>query len=302
MIVNASSSWPRRAAGSTARSWRAATPLASAVARSRQASATRRRAASSSARYAVPDGGSATGRSADSSPQPASAMTTAHTTITTTVTRIGPLPRCYSRRAAIEPRNEPPGPADRVVMAPHDDRDRPARPTARRDDAPAAIAVEAYAGSRRALRALFELAEDSAEALDAYIDARRVLVAPDGERVVGHLQITATGGPAEAEVKNTAVAPSHQGRGIGRALMAAAIALARPEGRSTLVVATAAADTGNLRFYQRLGFRMRSIERDAFSESSGYAPGTEVDGIPLRDRVWLDLPIAVPPESARRRR
>ena len=30
-----------------------------------------------------------------------------------------------------------------------------------------------------------------------------------------------------------------------------------------VLVATAAADIGNLRFYQRQGFRMRSVERDA---------------------------------------
>jgi hypothetical protein len=57
----------------------------------------------------------------------------------------------------------------------------------------------------------------------------------------------------------------------------------------TLVVATAAADIGNLRFYQRLGFRLRSIERDAFTPAIGYPPGLEIDGIELRDRVWLDL-------------
>ena len=56
-----------------------------------------------------------------------------------------------------------------------------------------------------------------------------------------------------------------------------------------LRVATGAADTGNLRFYQRLGFRMRSIERDAFTPANGYPPGLEIDGIELRDRVWLDL-------------
>jgi hypothetical protein len=55
-----------------------------------------------------------------------------------------------------------------------------------------------------------------------------------------------------------------------------------------LAVATAAADVGNLRFYQRLGFRMRSIERDAFTEATGYPPGIAIDGIELRDRVWLD--------------
>ena len=70
--------------------------------------------------------------------------------------------------------------------------------------------------------------------------------------------------------------------------MEAAIELARDEGRSRLVVATAAADVGNLRFYQRLGFRIRSVERDAFTPTTGYEPGLLIDGIELRDRVWLD--------------
>jgi hypothetical protein len=70
--------------------------------------------------------------------------------------------------------------------------------------------------------------------------------------------------------------------------VAEVVDLARSEGRATLVVATAAADIGNLRFYQRLGFRMRSIERDAFTAATGYAPGIVIDGIELRDRVWLD--------------
>ena len=150
------------------------------------------------------------------------------------------------------------------------------------------IRIELHTGPRDGLRRLFELAEDSATELDAYIGAGRVLVALDGDRVVGHLQLTATGRPAEAEVKNMAVDPAHQGQGIGRALMSAGMADARREGCATLVVATAAADTGNLRFYQRLGFRMRAVERDAFTAATGYAPGLEIDGIALRDRVWLD--------------
>jgi ribosomal protein S18 acetylase RimI-like enzyme len=117
---------------------------------------------------------------------------------------------------------------------------------------------------------------------------RRALVALEGDAVVGHLQLTPTGDPAEAQVKNTAVDPAHQGRGIGRALMAAAVEVARDDGRSTLVVATAAADTGNLRFYQRLGFRLRSVDRDAFTPATGYEPGLLIDGVELRDRVWLD--------------
>jgi hypothetical protein len=62
----------------------------------------------------------------------------------------------------------------------------------------------------------------------------------------------------------------------------------REEHRSTLLVAIAAADTRVLRFYQLLGFRLLRVERDAFTPETGY-PEAAVDGIPLRDRVWLSL-------------
>jgi ribosomal protein S18 acetylase RimI-like enzyme len=148
--------------------------------------------------------------------------------------------------------------------------------------------VQLYTGSREALRWLFELAEDSPEQLDSYLAAGRVLVARQSGDVVGHLQLVEADRPGEVELKNMAVREDQQGRGIGARLVRAAVELLVAEGVPVLVVATAAADIGNLRFYQRLGFRMRSIERDAFTPATGYAPGIEVDGIELRDRVWLD--------------
>jgi ribosomal protein S18 acetylase RimI-like enzyme len=158
------------------------------------------------------------------------------------------------------------------------------------------VAIREHAGPRAGLRPLFELAEDSALELDGYLDTARVLVACDGDRVVGHLQLIDVADDGAAEIKSMAVDPALQGRGIGRALIAAAVARARDEGRAALVVATATADTGNLRFYQRLGFRMRAIERDVFTPATGYPPGLEADGIPVRDRVWLDLPLRADPE------
>ena len=143
--------------------------------------------------------------------------------------------------------------------------------------------IELHTGEREALRALFEQAEDSRGELDAYIGAGEVFVAVEGVELVGHLQLVGD------EIKNMAVVEAHRGRGVGRALVAAAIERARDERIKVLRVATGAADTGNLRFYQRLGFRMLAIERDVFTPANGYPPGIEVDGIELRDRVWLDL-------------
>ena len=175
----------------------------------------------------------------------------------------------------------------RVVLMP--------RPFASEDEPP--VTVEWYAGDRDALRPLFELAEDSAAELDSYLHSGRVLVARSGPRIVGHLQLTGTGQPGQAEVKNMAVREDQQGQGLGRRLMQAALTLLAAEGVTTVRVATAAADLGNLRFYQRQGFRMHSIERDAFTESSGYPPGSQVAGIPLRDRVWLDIQLGLAPMS-----
>lgn len=151
------------------------------------------------------------------------------------------------------------------------------------------IRVDSYAGPREALRPLFELAEDSRSELDSYLDLGRVLVATSGDgEVIGHIQLVDTGEAGTIELKNMAVERAHQGRGIGRALVSTAL---KQLGASTtaVVVATAAADIGNLRFYQRLGFRMRSIERDAFTPATGYPRSIRIDGIELRDRVWLDL-------------
>jgi ribosomal protein S18 acetylase RimI-like enzyme len=150
------------------------------------------------------------------------------------------------------------------------------------------VRIETYRGSRESLRPLFELAEDSAAELDSYIDAGRVLVAMSGSEVIGHLQLTGTGDPRQAEIKNMAVREACQGQGVGRRLIQAAADLVAAGYVTTLLVATAAADIGNLRFYQRQGFRMRSIERDAFTAATGYPPGLLIDGIELRDRVWLD--------------
>jgi lactoylglutathione lyase len=149
--------------------------------------------------------------------------------------------------------------------------------------------IERHAGPRAELRALFEEAEDSAAQLDSYLEAGLVLVARIGEQLVGHLQLVETATADCSEIKSMAVVPSQRGRGIGRALIDATVATAIDERRTTLRVATAAADIGNLRFYQRAGFRLRSIERDAFTTASGYDAGTVIDGIELRDRVWLDL-------------
>jgi GNAT superfamily N-acetyltransferase len=150
------------------------------------------------------------------------------------------------------------------------------------------VRIEMFERDRDELRPLFELAEDSADQLESYLEAGRVLIARCGDQVLGHLQLVDGDRCADVELKNMAVLESHHRRGIGARLVRAAIELAVAEAASVLLVAAATADVGNLRFYQRQGFRMRSIERDAFTPATGYPHEVVIDGIALRDRVWLD--------------
>jgi GNAT superfamily N-acetyltransferase len=148
--------------------------------------------------------------------------------------------------------------------------------------------IEEYAGPHRDLLASFREAEDSEALLDEYVDRGRVWVARTGDEILGHLQAAPRDGTTW-EVLNTAVAEHARGQGLGRLLLARAVEEARAAGVQRVVLATGAADTGNLRFYQRCGFRMTHVVPDAFGPHTGYPEPIWVDGILLRDQVWFEL-------------
>jgi GNAT superfamily N-acetyltransferase len=86
--------------------------------------------------------------------------------------------------------------------------------------------------------------------------------------------------------------------GIGGRLIEAAVSCCRRVCVHRLIVATATADLGNLRFYQRREFRMRRVVQDVFVASAGYPEGRTVDGIELRDQVVLERDLRCPSERA----
>jgi putative acetyltransferase len=90
-------------------------------------------------------------------------------------------------------------------------------------------------------------------ASDGYVP-EMALVAEAGEAVVGHVVIshaslrTDTGGTTIGTLSPLAVDPAHQGRGIGAALVAAALAAADARGEPLVVL------EGSPAYYGRLGF------------------------------------------------
>jgi ribosomal protein S18 acetylase RimI-like enzyme len=84
------------------------------------------------------------------------------------------------------------------------------------------------------------------------IAAGEVWMIRAGEGIAGVLVLRPQ--PPALLIENVAVAPEHQGRGLGRALMAFAEEHARAAGLAEVVLYTNERMTENLRFYPALGF------------------------------------------------
>jgi ribosomal protein S18 acetylase RimI-like enzyme len=113
-------------------------------------------------------------------------------------------------------------------------------------------------------------------------------VADDGDKAIG-VVLVLDHGERERELRYVAIAESHQRKGLGKAMLADVRAAEQGRGAARLLVGTSCADTGNLDFYQRSGYRLLSIERDYFTPARGYPPDFVLNGLPAVDMVWMDL-------------
>ena len=166
--------------------------------------------------------------------------------------------------------------------------DAPARALTIRDARP-----DEWAGVGDVVVAAYEAAGLRSE--DGYLDhirevedrarTARVLVAVDEHgRILG--SVTYIPGPdsayaetereGEAGIRMLGVRPQEQGRGVGRALMDACIALAREEGRDRLVLVTTGVFKDAARLYLRSGFK-RARDRDFMPEPTIHLRGYVLD-------------------------
>jgi ribosomal protein S18 acetylase RimI-like enzyme len=82
------------------------------------------------------------------------------------------------------------------------------------------------------------------------------------------------------------------GGGAGTALLQATAAAAREAGARRLWLITTNDNLRALRFYQRRGFHLVAVHRDALDRSRALKPSIPeigLDGIPLRDELELEL-------------
>ncbi|MEV4807101.1 GNAT family N-acetyltransferase [Nonomuraea sp. NPDC049421] len=108
----------------------------------------------------------------------------------------------------------------------------------------------------------------------------------DGE-VAGVLTYADRGGSLEVITIN-AVVP---GKGVGAALLDTVRAVAVAQGLSRLTLITTNDNTHALRFYQRYGFDLVALHRNAVDRARDLKPDipAESDGIPIRHELELEL-------------
>ncbi|MCZ7588382.1 MAG: GNAT family N-acetyltransferase [Gaiella sp.] len=103
-----------------------------------------------------------------------------------------------------------------------------------------------------------------------------VLVAVDGDRIVGRLSLARDPHPASAHVADLGmmVAASHRRRGIGRMLLEAAVAWARTARVAKLELHVFPWNEQAIRLYERFGF-----EREGLRRSHYLRDGVAVDAL-----------------------
>ena len=95
-----------------------------------------------------------------------------------------------------------------------------------------------------------------------------MLVAEDGGEIVGYVAVgRATRLESNrhvADIRGLAVAPDHQGRGLGRALVQAALDAARERGARKVTLRVLAPNTAARALYESCGFVVEGVRRDEF--------------------------------------
>ena len=110
----------------------------------------------------------------------------------------------------------------------------------------------------------------------------------EGEQVAGLVTYRVANGDCEIVTLDSL----QSGKGIGSALIAAVREVAEARGCRRVWLITTNDNTPALRFYQKVGFVLVAVHRDAIRKSRELKPSIpEIgrDGIPIRDEIELEI-------------
>lgn len=132
---------------------------------------------------------------------------------------------------------------------------------------------------------LLLLADPDRERVSAYMPGATVLVASIEEEVMACYVLSPLTVQV-AEIKNIAVAPAWQGRGLGRVLLEDAIVRATSLGFHRLLIGTGNSSLRQLAIYQKAGFALVEVKWGFFDT---YPEPIIEEGIPCRHLLLLGM-------------
>lgn len=130
---------------------------------------------------------------------------------------------------------------------------------------------------------LLLLGDEQEDMVDKYLSDGEMFIVSDEGKVQGECIITYNGN-GEYEIKNVAVYPEYQRRGVGRKLLNFALEYVKHKGGKSLIVGTGEA-ISTMSFYIGCGFTEYRREKDFFTKN--YNKPIYEDGVQLKDMVYL---------------
>ncbi|WP_373522388.1 GNAT family N-acetyltransferase [Aquiflexum sp.] len=137
--------------------------------------------------------------------------------------------------------------------------------------------------------ALLELADPSRRMIDSYLPISEIYLTESGDKIIGVYVLFPLDQKETIEIKNIAVLPEFQGKGIGKMMLGHAEEISKNMGFSKLRIATANTSIAQLRLYLIQGFLLIEIIPDFFIDN--YELPIFENGVQCRDLMILEKEI-----------
>lgn len=131
---------------------------------------------------------------------------------------------------------------------------------------------------------LLELADPSRKQIESYLKTSSCHIITYENLAIGVLVLQAIDS-TRIEIKNIAILPSEQGKGLGTQLLNYAEEYCRKEAYKSLIIGTGNSSIGQLALYQKLGFEIAEIKHRFFLEH--YSEPIFENGIQCKHMIVL---------------
>lgn len=131
---------------------------------------------------------------------------------------------------------------------------------------------------------LLLLADPSINLINEYLKLSDVFIAKQNEKTIGVIVILPLTSET-VEIKNIAVNPEYQGKGIGSFLIENSIQTTISNDQKSICIGTANSSIGQLCLYQKLGFEITEIQKNFFLKN--YTEPIYENGIQAKHMILL---------------